>query len=78
MQFIPRGWLIDVQSIETPYEKLSDVTCQDNFGFSLYAVLSVCYIVTILDTLLKSERKVSTDSGVLLLKSGIEFNRDYC
>ena len=44
-------------------------TCQNNLGFSLYTVLSVYYIVTSFDNLMKSERELSTDSSVLPLNT---------
>ena len=34
---------------------------RNNLGFSLYAVLSICYVVTTLDKWMKSEIRVSTD-----------------
>ena len=36
-------------------------TCQNNFSFSLYAVLSVCYVITTLDKQMKSEVGLSAD-----------------
>ena len=45
-------------------------TCQNNLGCSLYAVLSVYHIVTTLDNLIKSKKKLDTDSGMSLLNTG--------
>ena len=44
-------------------------TCQNNLGSSLYAMLSVCYIVVTSDNLIKSKKKLSTNSSVLLLNT---------
>ena len=39
----------------------SDCHNRNNLSFSLYAVLSICYVVTTLDEWIKSEIRVSTD-----------------
>jgi len=44
--------------------------CQNNLGFSLYAVLSVCCIVVTSDEWMKSKIEVSADVGVSLLNTG--------
>ena len=44
-------------------------TCQNNLGFSLYVMLSVCYIVITSEKWIESERELSTDSGVLPLNT---------
>ena len=33
-------------------------------GFSLYAILSVCHVVSTLDNLIKSKKELSADSSV--------------
>ena len=43
-------------------------TC--DLDFSLCTVLSVCYMVTTSDNLMKSKRELSTDSDVLPLNTG--------
>jgi len=45
-------------------------TCQNDLGFSLYAVLSVCYVVATSDGWIKSKMEVSADVGVLVLNTG--------
>jgi len=50
-------------------------TCQNDPGFSLSAVLSVCCVVVILEDWIESEVEVSANVDVLLLNTGIEFNR---
>ena len=42
-------------------------TCQNDFGFSLYAALFICHVVTISNNWLKSKKEVSVNNGVLLL-----------
>ena len=44
-------------------------TCQNDLGFSLCAVLSVCCVVVTSDEWMKFEIKVSLDVGVLLLNT---------
>jgi len=44
--------------------------CQNNLGFSLYTVLSICYIIITSDEWMKSKMEVSADAGVLLLNTG--------
>jgi len=44
-------------------------TCQNNLSFGLYTMLSVYYIVVILENWTKSEVRVSTDVGVLSLNT---------
>jgi len=44
-------------------------TCQNDLGFSLYTVPSVCHMITISENWIKLERKVSTDISVLLLNT---------
>ena len=41
-------------------------TLWNNLGFSLYAVLSVCYMIITLDRRKKSEIEVSTDWCVVI------------
>ena len=52
-------------------------TCQNNIGFSLYAVLSVYCIVTASEKWMKSKIEMSTDWVYYYKTSGIEFNRGY-
>ena len=40
-------------------------TCQNNLGFSLYTMLSICHVVTILENWTESKVKVSADIGIL-------------
>jgi len=44
-------------------------TCQNNLGFSLYAVLFVCHIAITSDKWMKFKIEVSTDIGVLPLNT---------
>ena len=44
-------------------------TCQNNLGFSLYIILSVCCMITISENWTKSKVRVSTDVDVLLLNT---------
>ena len=43
--------------------------CQNDLSFSLYVMLSVCYVIVTLDEWMKSEMEVSADVGVLLLNT---------
>jgi len=42
-------------------------TCQNDLGFSLYTIPSVCYMITILENWTESKVRVSADINVLLL-----------
>ena len=44
-------------------------TCWKNLGFSLYTILSVYHMVTILENWMNSEVRVSTDVDMLLLNT---------
>jgi len=44
-------------------------TCQNDLSFSLCAVLSVCYIVIILENWIKSKVRMNTDIGMSLLNT---------
>ena len=44
-------------------------TCQNKLGFSLYAMLSVCYIVTTSDNWMESEKELSAMSNVFPLNT---------
>ena len=48
-------------------KKLSN--SQNNLGFGLCTAPFVCYMVTTLNNLMKSERELSTDGDVLLLNT---------
>ena len=56
--------------VEYAIRSLMMQTCQNNLGFGLYTMLSVYYIVVILENWTKSEVRVSTDVGVLSLNTG--------
>jgi len=43
--------------------------CQNDLSFSLYVMLSVCYVIVTLDEWMKSKMEVSADVGVLLLNT---------
>jgi len=45
-------------------------TCQNNLGFNLYTAPSVCHVITISENWMKSEVRVSTYVGMLLLNTG--------
>ena len=45
-------------------------TFQNDLGFSLCAVLSICHMVTTSDDWIKSKRKLSTNSSMLPLNIG--------
>ena len=55
--------------VEYAIRSLMMQTCQNNLGFGLYTMLSVYYIVVILENWTKSEVRVSTDVGVLSLNT---------
>ena len=58
------------RGVEYAIRSLMMQTCQNNLGFGLYTMLSVYYIVVILENWTKSEVRVSTDVGVLSLNTG--------
>ena len=45
-------------------------TCQNDLGFSLYAVLSVYYIIAISENWIEFEVRINTNIGVLPLNTG--------
>ena len=55
--------------VEYAIRSLMMQTCQNNLGFGLYTMLSVYYIVVILENWTKFEVRVSTDVGVLSLNT---------
>jgi len=72
VQFIPGGKSLWVGLGMHKVCVMSSVmqTCQNDLGFSLYAVLSVCCVVVTSDEWMKFEIKVSLDVGVLPLNTG--------
>ena len=53
----------------------SDINLWNDLGFSLYAVLSICYVITILNEQMKSKMEVSADLVYYCWILEIKFNK---